>query len=82
MAAKLIHRNSPALGNMLADLVTKGTEKRRATQIAEEIEALGGTLYSSARWDSSRIGVDVMSPKIGPAIDILADVVPPADIQS
>ena len=63
------------LGDMLADLVTKGTERRSATQIAEEIEALGGTLYSSARWDSSRVGVDVMSPKIGPAIDILADVV-------
>lgn len=63
------------LGNMLAELVTKGTEKRSATQIAEEVEALGGTLYSSARWDSSRIGVDVMSTKIGPAIDILADVV-------
>jgi zinc protease len=63
------------LGNMLADLVTKGTQKRSATQIAEEIEALGGALYSSARWDSTRIGVDVMSPKIGPAIDILADVV-------
>ena len=63
------------LGNMLADLVTKGTTKRSATQIAEEIEALGGALYSSARWDSTRIGVDVMSPKIGPAIDILADVV-------
>ncbi len=63
------------LGNMLADLVTKGTQKRSATQIAEEIEALGGTLYSSARWDSTRIGVDVMSSKVGPAIDILADVV-------
>ena len=63
------------LGNMLADLVTKGTQKRSATQIAEEIEALGGTLYSSARWDSTRIGVDVMSPKIGPAMDILTDVV-------
>jgi len=63
------------LGNMLADLVTKGTEKRTATQIAEEIEALGGSLYSSARWDSTRIGVDVMSSKLGPAVDILADVV-------
>jgi zinc protease len=63
------------LGNMLADLVTKGTEKRSATQIAEAIEALGGSLYSSARWDSSRVGVDVMSSKIGPAVDILADVV-------
>ncbi len=63
------------LGNMLADLLTKGTEKRTATQIAEEIEALGGSLYSSARWDSTRIGVDVMSSKIAPAVNILADVV-------
>ncbi|HEY3038398.1 MAG TPA: pitrilysin family protein [Pyrinomonadaceae bacterium] len=63
------------LGNMLADLITKGTEKRSATQIAEEVEALGGSLYSSARWDSTRIGVDVMSSKIGPAVDILADVI-------
>lgn len=63
------------IGNMLADLITKGTEKRSATQIAEEVEALGGSLYSSARWDSTRIGVDVMSSKIGPAVDILADVV-------
>jgi zinc protease len=62
------------LGNMLSDLVTKGTENRSATQIAEEIEALGGSLYSSARWDSTRLGVDVMSSKIAPALDILADV--------
>jgi len=63
------------LGNMLADLITKGTEKRSATQIAEAVEALGGSLYSSARWDSTRVGVDVMSSKIAPAVDILADVV-------
>jgi len=61
------------LGNMLADLITKGTEKRSATPIAEEVEALGGSLYSSARWDSTRVGVDVMSSKISPAVDILAD---------
>lgn len=63
------------LGNMVADLITKGTEKRNATKIAEAIEALGGSLYSSARWDSTRVGVDVMSSKAGPAVDILADVV-------
>src|SRR5688500_2620659 len=60
------------VGNMLADLITKGTQTRSATQIAEAVEALGGSLYSSARWDSTRAGVDVMSSKIGPAVDILA----------
>jgi len=63
------------LGNMVADLITKGTETRSAEEIAEAIEALGGSLYSSARWDSTRVGVDVMSSKAAPAIDILADVV-------
>ncbi len=63
------------LSNMVGDLTTKGTEKRSATEIAEEIEALGGSLYSSTRWDSTRVGVDVMSSKISTAVDILADVV-------
>lgn len=63
------------LSNMVADLITKGAGRRTATQIAEAVEALGGSLYSSARWDSTRVGVDVMSSKIGPAVDILADVV-------
>jgi len=62
------------LSNMAADLITKGTEKRSATQIAEAIEALGGSLDSSARWDGSRIGLNVISSKIDPALDILADV--------
>jgi len=63
------------LSNMVADLLTKGTDKRSATEIAEAIEALGGSLDSSARWDASRVGVNVMSSKIGPALDILAEVV-------
>jgi zinc protease len=63
------------LSNMTADLLTKGSEKRTATQIAEAIEALGGSLDSSARWDATRVGVDVMSSKVSPALEILADVV-------
>lgn len=83
VTAQLVIRNGAevdppelaGLGNMLADLITKGTETRSATQIAEAIEALGGSLYSTARWDSTRVGVDVISSKVGPAVSILADVV-------
>jgi zinc protease len=83
VAAQLLIKNGgevdpvelAGLSNMTADLLTKGTEKRTATQIAEAIEALGGALDSSARWDASRVGVNVMSSKIGPALEILADVV-------
>lgn len=83
VAAQLLIKNGgevdpptlAGLSNMTADLLTKGTEKRDATHIAEAIEALGGSLDSSARWDASRVGINVMSSKIGPAMEILADVV-------
>ncbi|HZE70153.1 MAG TPA: pitrilysin family protein [Pyrinomonadaceae bacterium] len=63
------------LADMTANLLTKGTESRDATQIAEAIEALGGSLDSGARWDASTATVGVSSPKIGDAMKILADVV-------
>lgn len=83
VAAQLLIKNGgevdppelAGLSNMTADLLTKGTQKRTATQIAEAIEALGASLDSSARWDASRVGVNVMSSKIAPATEMLADVV-------
>lgn len=63
------------LADMTASLLTKGTQSRDATKIAEEIESLGGTLESSARWDSSFATVGVMSTKTPQAMEILADVV-------
>jgi zinc protease len=61
--------------DITAALLTRGTTTRSATQIAEAVEALGGSINSGARWDSSAVSVDVMSSRIGPALDILADVV-------
>ena len=61
--------------DMTAALLTRGTNTRTATQIAEAVEALGGSINSAARWDSSVVGVDVMSSRIGAALGILADVV-------
>ena len=65
----------PGLADMTASLLTKGTKKRDATQIAEAIEALGGSLETGARWDASTATTGVMSSNISPALDILADVV-------
>lgn len=63
------------LADMTANLLTKGTQSRDATKIAQEIESLGGSLESGARWDSSFATVGVMSSKIPQAMEILADVV-------
>src|ERR1700754_1982921 len=63
------------LADLTASLLTKGTQSRDATKIAQEIESLGGSLDSGARWDSSYAQVGVMSTKIPQAMEILADVV-------
>ncbi|MDT5294908.1 MAG: zinc protease [Acidobacteriota bacterium] len=63
------------VADMTAELLTKGTRTRTAPQIAQEIEALGGVIGSSAGWDASRATVNVISSKTEPAMAILADVV-------
>jgi zinc protease len=60
--------------DMTASLLPRGTSTKSATQIAEAIEALGGTLNASAGWDSSSITMNVMSPRIGRALEIMSDV--------
>lgn len=83
VAAQLLVKNGgevdPAslsgLADMTAELLTKGTKTRNATQIAQEIEALGGQLNSSAGWDASSATVNVLSAKVEPALAILSDVV-------
>lgn len=63
------------LAEMTASLLTKGTTRRSAPQIAEAIEALGGQIDYGARWDASQAQVSVASSKIDPAMEILSDVV-------
>ncbi len=62
------------LANLTASMLTKGTKTRSATQIAEEIEFLGGAINSGAGWNNSSITVSVTSDKLDQAMAILADV--------
>ncbi len=82
LAVELIIRSgSEADANDLAgtasltgSLLTKGTEKMSAPQIASAIESLGGTIFSSGVSDNSNGGVLVMSSKAESALTILSDV--------
>ena len=62
------------LADLTAELMTKGTTTRSATQIAREIEALGGSISSDAGWDGSDVDVTIKSDQATPALAILADV--------
>jgi zinc protease len=57
-----------------ADLLTKGTKTRSATQIAEDIDFLGATLMAGASWDSLTVGLNVLSKFLDESLGILADV--------
>jgi zinc protease len=63
------------LANMTADLLLKGTKTRNATQIAEEIEFLGGDINSGASWNASNVSVNVTSDKIDQAMTVMADTI-------
>lgn len=63
------------LADFTASLLTKGTKTRSATQIAEEIEFLGGVIGSNSGWDSSGVTIRVTSDKVEKALTILSDVV-------
>ena len=61
--------------SVTAELLTKGTKSRSATQIAEDIDFLGGNLSTGSDWDGSYISLSVLKKYLNEGIDILADVV-------
>lgn len=68
-------RHAEGLASTVAEMLTKGTSRRSATQIAEEIDFVGGSLMAGASWDALTIGVNVLSKYASTALDILGDVV-------
>lgn len=73
--ASVEDKKKAGLANLTADLLTKGTKTRSATQIAEEIEFLGGSIFSFAGWQNSSVGLSITSDKFEQAMAIMADVV-------
>lgn len=63
------------LANVTAEMLTKGTKTRSATQISEDIGFLGASLGAFAQWNNSRVAIQGTSDKIDAAMAIMADVV-------
>ncbi len=62
------------LASLTADVMTKGTKTRSATDIARQIEALGASLSASAGADSSGLSLQSRADRAGEAMAIMADV--------
>lgn len=62
------------VAHMLEHMAFKGTERRSALQIAEEIEAVGGHLNAFTSREQTAYYARVMAQDTGLALDILADI--------
>jgi predicted Zn-dependent peptidase len=67
--------NKYGLSSLTAELITKGTVKRSATDIAEEIDFIGGSLNAGSDWDGSYVSLSVLKKHLDKGIDVLTDVV-------
>ncbi len=59
---------------LMAKALLKGTKTRTAEQIANQIEAVGGSIASDAGNNSCSISVHVTKPDLKVGVDLLADV--------
>ena len=66
--------SAAGLAEFTASLLTRGTQSRSASQIAEEAEALGGSVRSGAGMDSSTVSLSVLSARLADAMPLYTDV--------
>ena len=63
------------LASLSAALMTQGTRRRSAPELAAAAETLGGSLDSGAGWNQSLVSMTVTTPKLDAALALVAEVV-------
>ncbi len=66
--------NEHGISHLLEHMAFKGTGKRTARQIAEEVEALGGDLNAATSSEQTSYYVKLLGEDAGAGLDILADI--------
>ncbi|MBI4512107.1 MAG: insulinase family protein [Deltaproteobacteria bacterium] len=64
-----------SIARIAADLLTKGTKKRTAEQIAEEIDFVGGSLLVTVDYENTMVTCQVLAKDLGTCLALLPDVV-------
>ncbi|MBL7191430.1 insulinase family protein [bacterium] len=63
------------LASFTASLLRKGTETRSATEIAEEIDFIGGDLSAGSSWDRTYVTCQVLKRYFDIGLDLMSDIV-------
>jgi len=67
--------DQPGLASFTSRMLTEGAGTRDANALQSELAFLGAQLYASAGTDAFTISLNVPKRTLGPALDLLADVV-------
>jgi zinc protease len=65
---------NPGLADMTANLLMKGTAKRNAEQLAEEVDFFGASLNTNAGWDASYISLTTPTKHLPALLEIFGDI--------
>lgn len=68
-------KNKAGLVSMTSELITKGTSKRSATEIAEEVDYIGANLSSGSDYDATYVSTYSLKKYFDNIFDIVADVI-------
>jgi zinc protease len=66
---------SPGVAQMTANLLTQGTKRRSAQDIADAIDFVGGQLTAQAGKDATTIALSVVKKDLNLGLDLMSDVV-------
>jgi zinc protease len=66
---------SPGVSQMTANLLTQGTKRRSAQDIADAIDFVGGQLTAQAGKDATTITLNVVKKDLNLGLDLMSDVV-------
>jgi zinc protease len=64
----------PGLASFTAAMLTEGTKRRSAPQIADDAAQIGTAVHSNSTNDFSSVSIDTLTQNVGPALDLLSDV--------
>lgn len=66
---------TPGVAQMTANLLTQGTKRRSAQEIADAIDFVGGSLNAQAGKDTTTVTLDVVKKDLNLGLDLMSDVV-------
>ncbi len=66
---------SQGVSNLLAHLLTKGTSRKTAPQIAQQVESLGGSLEPLSGRDGLGLTLQLLAPDVGEGLALLHELV-------